>query len=112
MRVRWYTRSWVRRSPVPSHGRTQRLSMRPRHGGCCWLLLPPAATSRSFIDRRREDLAGRGAEAFGFACGREGPADFGEFVCPPPALLFGLLSCPKPGRRKVGLAHRPFLRQL
>src|SRR5260370_1181066 len=40
-----------------------------------------------FVARRREDLACRGAEAVGLPYGREGPADLGELVGPPPALL-------------------------
>ena len=62
-----------------------------------------------FVDRCREDLAGRSAEPFGFTNGREGPADLGELVRPPPALVVALLLGPKPRRCKVGLAYRPLV---
>ena len=64
---------------------------------------------RHGIRRRCKDLAGRSAEPFGFTNGREGPADLGQLVGPPPALVVALLMSPKPRSGEVGLAYRPLV---
>src|SRR5258705_3516499 len=77
-----------------------------------WTDVPSAASTGAgwiFIARCREDLAGRGAEAVGFSYLREGPADLGELVGPPPALLVGLRAGLQPRPCKMGLAYRPFV---